>query len=467
MLLRRRVLIAMFTLAASAGLWPSVPRASAAADDLPSRFSDKAFWQLITDLSEAGGSFRSDNFLSNENAFRTVIPDLKATLPAGGVYLGVGPEQNFTYVVALRPKLAFIVDIRRGNLLEHLLYKAFIEMSSTRGEFLSRLFARKRPADLPANATIDQLFSAFENVSPSDELYKDNLQAAKDKLLKEHKFGLSDDDLKGIEYVYSAFFRGGIDVNYAFSPNGVSAFGGGFPSYRELMSETDGQGENRSYLATEENFRTLREYQRNNAIVPVVGDFGGDKALRAVGDYIRQHNATVTEFYTSNASSIVPGAYTWRRFCRTATCRSTRRARSIDFEPRLSIFAVPTNLPGRSRPRRLSHQRAGRHSTRVRFTATKTWWRCRNDAQRAVQIGSRLRIVRCELQRLAELRDRALDLARRRQRRSQEIASGRIARRELDGFPGVAFSAVGVALTQLRLRLRRERSGELCTRARI
>ena len=62
------------------------------------------------------------------------------------MYLGVGPEQNFTYIVALRPKLAFIVDIRRGNMNEHLLYKAFIELSADRADFLSRLFARPRPA---------------------------------------------------------------------------------------------------------------------------------------------------------------------------------------------------------------------------------------------------------------------------------------------------------------------------------
>ena len=183
---RRRMLIAIFMVAASVSAGPLVPAASAAASDLPSRLSDKAFWQLINELSEAGGSFRSDNFLSNENAFQTVIPDLKGIVPTGGVYLGVGPEQNFTYVVALRPKLAFIVDIRRGNLLEQLLYKAFIEMSSSRAEFLSRLFARKRTADLPPNATPDMLFSALENAVPSEDLFKDNLQAAKDKLVKDH-----------------------------------------------------------------------------------------------------------------------------------------------------------------------------------------------------------------------------------------------------------------------------------------
>ena len=286
-------------------------------DDLPVRFSDKAFWQLITDLSETGGSFRSDNFLSNENAFQTVIPELKTTVPAGGVYLGVGPEQNFTYVVALRPKLAFVVDIRRQNMIEQLLYKAFVEMSPSRAEFLSKLFARKRPADLSATAPVDTLFAAFTAVTPSEELFKENLQAARDRLVKDHKFALTDEDLRGLEYVYSAFFRGGPDLNYSFVPNGSGAggFGAGFPSYADLMNEADAQGEHRSYLASEENYRVLRDYQRNNAIVPVVGDFGGDKALRAVGDYVRQHGATVSVFYTSNVEQyLFMEPYAWRRF---------------------------------------------------------------------------------------------------------------------------------------------------------
>ena len=287
-------------------------------EDLPSRFSDKAFWQLITDLSEAGGSFRSDNFLSNENAFQTVIPELRTTLPQGGVYVGVGPEQNFTYIAALRPKLVFIVDIRRQNLVEQLLYKAFFELSSNRAEFLSRLFARRKPADLAANAPVDALFAAFQGAVPSEDLFRDNLQAARDKLVKDHRFVLTEEDLRGLEYVYSAFYHGGPDLNYSFAPTDrglVNGFGTGFPSYADLMNESDGQGEHRSFLASEENYRVLREYERNNAIVPVVGDFGGDKALRAVADFVRQHGATLTAFYTSNVEQyLFMEPYAWRRF---------------------------------------------------------------------------------------------------------------------------------------------------------
>ena len=69
------------------------------------------------------------------------------------MYLGVGPEQNFTYITAVRPRMAFILDIRRGNLQEHLLYKALFELSADRAEFLSRLFSRPRAAGLTTDST--------------------------------------------------------------------------------------------------------------------------------------------------------------------------------------------------------------------------------------------------------------------------------------------------------------------------
>src|SRR4249920_1642049 len=114
------------------------------AEPIPSRISDEAFWKMVTSMSEPDGQFRFENFLSNEIQYQYVIPTLKSTTKPGGVYMGVGPEQNFTYIVALQPKIAFITDIRRQNMLELMMYKAIFELSPDRADFLSRLFARKR-----------------------------------------------------------------------------------------------------------------------------------------------------------------------------------------------------------------------------------------------------------------------------------------------------------------------------------
>jgi hypothetical protein len=288
------------------------------AQSLPARLSDDEFWRLIVDLSEPGGYFRSDNFVSNETTFQYVIPDLVKTRPAGGVYLGVGPDQNFTYIVALKPKIAFITDIRRQNMLELLMYKAVIELSPTRAEFLSLLFSRTRPQELADTIGAPTLLQAYL-AAPADSIaYRKNLERIKQQLVAKHRFALTADDLSSITYVYDAFFNAGPDLSYSFSVGRQGRavyFGRRMPSYAELMSETDALGTHRSYLASEENYRTLRELEVNNLLVPVVGDFAGDKALRAIGTYLRQRNAIVTAFYTSNVEQyLFQQADDWKHF---------------------------------------------------------------------------------------------------------------------------------------------------------
>ncbi|MGE5245177.1 MAG: hypothetical protein ACM3SQ_13185 [Betaproteobacteria bacterium] len=307
---RRLLAVLLIVLAAAAALW-SRRDGQAASQTLPTHLSDRDFWRLVSDLSERGGYFRSDNLISNERQFQHVIPELTRRLPPGGVYVGVGPDQNFTYIVALRPRMAFVVDIRRQNMLLHLLYKAIIEQSKDRADFLSRLFSRPHPGTLSRASTAQELFAAYESVAPTDERYKSNLRSVLDRLEKHHKFPLTPEDVHGIEYVYSAFYTAGPDLRYSF-PRGFGARW--FPSYAELMTETDSDGAQLSYLASEPRFQTLKRYEESNLLVPVVGDFGGEKALRRVGDYLREHGASVSAFYTSNVEQYLFQSDGWKRF---------------------------------------------------------------------------------------------------------------------------------------------------------
>ncbi|HEX6313626.1 MAG TPA: hypothetical protein VFZ73_02155, partial [Gemmatimonadaceae bacterium] len=97
---------------------------TALAQGIPSRLSDREFWKLVNDASEPDGFFQSDNLVSNELTLQQIIPELLKGRAPGGIYMGVGPDQNFTYISAMRPRAAFIVDIRRGAMLQHLMYKA-------------------------------------------------------------------------------------------------------------------------------------------------------------------------------------------------------------------------------------------------------------------------------------------------------------------------------------------------------
>jgi hypothetical protein len=273
--------------------------------DLPSRLTNQEFWALSQASSEPGGYFRSadiTNLTSNEMWYQHVVPDLVARTKPGGVYLGVGPEQNYTYMTALRPAFAVIFDIRRGNLDLQLMYKALFELAKDRADFVSMLFAKPRPAGLGPASTADEIFSAFAGSDTSDVLYARHLSAIKAHLTSTRGFPLPERDLTGIDAIYRAFFLSGYYVRAS-------------PSYWDLMTATDGAGAARSYLATEASFAWLKDLQTRNMVVPVVGDFAGPKALRSLGAWLKAHGATVTAFYLSNVEQYLVQDGRWNLFC--------------------------------------------------------------------------------------------------------------------------------------------------------
>jgi hypothetical protein len=117
--------------------------------------------------------------------------------------------------------------------------------------------------------------------------------------------------------VQGAFFAAGPDLTYSYPG---AAFGPPYgprrmPTYGELMAERDAAGVPRGYLASEANYQVLRDLQTRNLVVPVIGNFAGDKALRAVGRWVRDHGATVSMFYLSNVEQyLFRQTEDWRRF---------------------------------------------------------------------------------------------------------------------------------------------------------
>lgn len=324
---RRLILLAVIVLTASLNGLVVRPVDRAGRDRLPASLTDREFWQLIVDVSEPGGSFRSDNLLSNERSLQTAIPALVAGVGAGRVYLGVGPEQNYTYIAALKPAMAFIIDVRRGNMNLHLLYKAVFELSADRAAFVSRLFSRNLSEKPEPDASAAELLVAVGMAERSEAFYKQNLDAITAHLVKTHGFAVTADDLEWVEYVLGAFFRHGPSINYSStggfggpgSRGGFGGFGGrSQPTYVELMAATDGNGQARSYLASEDLFQIVRNLHRRNLLVPVVGDFAGEKALRGIARYLRSRDATVAAFYLSNVEDYLRRSGTWMEFCGNA-----------------------------------------------------------------------------------------------------------------------------------------------------
>ena len=286
-----------------------VVAAACARHDAVAGMSDQALWSLITALSEPPGTFSvSDNLVSNEPHLAENVRRLR---PAGGIYIGVGPEQNFSYIAQLRPAVAFIVDIRRENRSLHLLYKALFEMSADRADFVARLFSRPRPGGLGRDSTVDEIFRQFDGTRPSREQFAWNGRLLRERLLDTHKFPLEQVDLDWIGHVFTAFYTDGPSIRYWRAPQ-VDAVQ---PSYRELMTATDRIGLARSFLATEDAFQFLKDLHARNLIVPLVGDFGGPSTLRLVGDYARRHGDVIRAFYGSNVGVYLTREKT-RMFCR-------------------------------------------------------------------------------------------------------------------------------------------------------
>jgi hypothetical protein len=313
---RRLLLIAVLALAPAFRVLPPAPSsAQTSASRLPPRLSGPELFKLMTELSEADGYFRSDNLVSNELHMQRVIPDLTRIVRPGRVYLGVGPEQNFTYMAAIKPAMAFIIDVRRGNLQLHLMYKALFELSVDRADFVSRLFSMKRPGTLGRTATVQEIFAAYADPRlRSPELYKQNVSAMRRLFTRKTGLGLSEEDLKGVDEVYQSFYTRGLDIHYEITPGSA----GSFPAYADLMVATDAASVPRGYLATEENFAVIKDLQSRNLVVPVVGDFAGPKSIRAVGRYLKARNAVVSAFYVSNVEQYLEREGGRDEFCASA-----------------------------------------------------------------------------------------------------------------------------------------------------
>ena len=283
--------------------------ACARGSTLASAIGDDEFRALVDGLSEPPGAFLvSDNLVSNEPH---VAENARWVRRAGGVYVGVGPEQNFTYIAALRPRLAFIVDIRRENRNLHLLYKALFELSKDRAEFVSRLFSRPRPDGLASQSSVDEIFHIYANVPPSRALYADTAARVREQLAARRHFPLSEADVAFIDHVLTSFLEDGPEIHF-WGSRRVDA---NRPSYRELMTSKDLSGQSRSFLTSEDGFGFVKDLQSRNLIVPVVGDFGGPTAIRRVGDYVRDHRSRVEAFYGSNVAVYLTERQS-RAFCR-------------------------------------------------------------------------------------------------------------------------------------------------------
>ena len=258
---------------------------------------DLSFGALVEHLSGKPGYFDTDNLISNESSYLHVIPQLESLGIRGGAYLGVGPDQNFSYIAHIQPSIAFIVDIRRDNMLMHLLYKSLFELSDNRLGFLGLLFARQinEPQGSITQMEVGELMSTIEAAAPYEKA--NSLHQDIEEKIKTYGVDLSDKDMATIRRFHNEFIQQGPTLRFTSHNRSPRAY---YPTYKQLMSEQDINGEFASFLSKEELFQTLKTLHEADKIIPVVGNFAAPEAIPTIGNYLKKSGEEVTSFYTSN-----------------------------------------------------------------------------------------------------------------------------------------------------------------------
>jgi hypothetical protein len=279
---------------------------------LPGPQPRTTFAAEIASLSEPGGYFDTDNLISNERSYLEVLSDLDERNVRGGVYIGVGPDQNFSYIAHVKPSIAFILDIRRDNLLLHLLFKALFEQSHTRIEYLALLFGRAVPADANSwrGAPIARLVEHIDK-SAAEPKYVDELRARVDRVVKGFGVPLTSDDLATMARFHRRFIDSGLDLQFQSLGRPAQSH---YPTYRDLLLATDRTGRQGNYLVSEDAFQFVKSLQDRDRIIPVTGDLSGPSALVAIGRRMSEKGETLSAFYASNVEFYLKGQGVYLRF---------------------------------------------------------------------------------------------------------------------------------------------------------
>jgi hypothetical protein len=266
--------------------------------------SDSEFAALVDRVSEPGGYFDTDNLISNERGYLKVLGAMDRLGVTGGAYVGVGPDQNFSYIAQVEPVVAFITDIRRDNLLHHLLLKALIERAPTRVEFLAGLHGREPPesaAEWRARS-ISEVVDYVDQADPAGDI--EALRMEVTEAVVSYGVPLSAEDLATIRHFHGQFIDQGLSLRFTSYGRAPRPY---YPTYRQLTLETDLDGHPASYLATQEAYASVRELHLENRIIPVVGDMAGPDGLKEIGVVMREMGVRLTAFYASNVEF-----YLWR-----------------------------------------------------------------------------------------------------------------------------------------------------------
>jgi len=303
------------------------------------------FARAVAELSEPSGYFDSDNLVTNETSYLHVVGALKRLGVHGGVYVGVGPEQNFSYIAAIRPSAAFMLDIRRDNMLEHLIFKAAFARARNRAEYLGLLLGRPAPADVERWGTrsVDDLVAYFDTATSTPAVAAAARTAVREEIARTG-IPLDSTDRATIARFHDAFITEGLQIRYESRGRPGRGF---FPSLHDLLLQRDADGSPAGFLSNEDDYGFVKALEARDLVVPITGDLAGPKALAGVGAWARAHGTVVSALYTSNAEDYVMRGGGFPAFAKTVAALP-HDAKSVIIRSYFGGFRGqhPFNVPG-------------------------------------------------------------------------------------------------------------------------
>ncbi len=232
----------------------------------------------------------AENLVSNEDSYTRVVGELSRLSRQGGTYLGVGPDQNFSLIVAARPGLSLIVDFRRRNALLHLVYKALFALARNRQEYLSRLMSRKIEDITNQSASPAALVEAFRLAKFDRRRLDEDIREVRRYLQPLNL--VTDAEWGEIATIQAKLAGPGMEARFLGLP--------GYPTVGRMIGATDRSGKVAHFLATEKGYEAVRERQLEDRILPLVGDFAGTGAMKRIGDGLRDMSLDLSVVYMSD-----------------------------------------------------------------------------------------------------------------------------------------------------------------------
>jgi hypothetical protein len=267
---------------------------------------------LFVSLAERERDYLPNNYVSSETSQLQVAPLLLERHRRGGAYIGVGAEQNYSYIALVEPEVAFIIDPRRSIVMLHLLYKAMFDEARTRSEFVSYMVGRPYDAsdEPPGNAGVADVIAHVEDLGRFAELRKTTLARLTDRITTKYGFKLTAKDRATLAEINQAFYDHGFDIRFE-QTSGVDP---GYVKFRDQLALRAPNRQELGFLARDRSFRYVQRMHRENRIFVLTGDLAGDKALSGIAAYLRAEQIPLRTFYLSNLEEPLFAQKAWKKW---------------------------------------------------------------------------------------------------------------------------------------------------------